>query len=391
MNSADIINKEKQYLMDTYTRYPVVIVRGRGATVYDCEGKEYIDFSSGVGVNSLGYGNYKWARAVSEQAKKLAHISNLFYNPVMVELAEILVNITGMSKVFFANSGAEANEGAIKLARKYSFDKYGKGRSNIITLENSFHGRTITTLAATGQEQFHNFFFPFTEGFKFAKANDIGSVINAADKSVCAIMIEMIQGEGGVLPLDKDFVLDASKLAKEKDILLIVDEVQTGVGRTGTFLACQQYGIKPDIVTLAKGLGGGLPIGAVLCSEPLSSVLGKGTHASTFGANPVCCAGAIEVLKQIGKKDFLDEVTKKGEYIRNKLSELPQVTEIRGKGLLLGVDLKGFNSKEITKKMVENGLLIITAKSAVRIMPPLVISYEEIDKGLEIFKNTINS
>lgn len=388
MSSSDYINKESKYLMDTFARYPVVIEKGFGALLYDLEGKEYIDFSGGIGVNSLGSADEEWANAIHTQAKKLGHISNLYYNSNMIELAKILTNKTKMSKVFFANSGAEANEGAIKIARKYSTQKYDENRSNIICLTNSFHGRTITTLAATGQEIFHKYFHPFTKGFLFAKANDISSVEKLIDKSICAIMIELIQGESGVLPLDKEFVSLLSKLCKENDILLIIDEIQTGVGRTGKFLSSEHYGVKADIITLAKGLGGGLPIGATLCNEALEKVLDKGSHGSTFGSNPICCAGAMVVLNRLNDA-FLDEVLAKGEYMRNKLVAMKGVKEVRGLGLMIGFDIEGMEAKPFTMKLLEKGLLAITAKSAVRLMPPLIIGYEEIDKGLKIIKETL--
>lgn len=390
MNSQDYMEKESQYVMDTYARFPVVLEKGNGATVFDVDGKKYIDFGSGIGVNSLGYGDKGIAKAVAVQAKKLAHISNLYYHPEMIELAEMLVNASKMDKVFFANSGAEANEGAIKLARKYSFDKYGEGRSNIITLVNSFHGRTVTTLSATGQDSFHQFFFPFTEGFIYAEANNSKSVLSRLNNSVCAVMLEVIQGEGGVLPLQKRFLKELEAACRQKDILLIVDEIQTGVGRTGAFLASEHFDISPDIVTLAKGLAGGLPIGAVLCNEKLSKVFGKGHHGSTFGANPVSCAAAVEVLKRIDKGSFYKKVLRRAKYIRAGLKEIPQVSNIRGMGLMLGFDLKdNLDAKKVVTLLAEKGLLALTAKTSVRFLPPLIISYQEIDEGLEILKNVL--
>lgn len=390
MLSQDYISKENEFIMDTYARFPVVLEKGNGATVFDVDGKKYIDFGSGIGVNSLGYGDKKWAKAVSKQASHLAHISNLYYHPKMIELAQMLIKASKMDKVFFSNSGAEANEGAIKLARKYSFDKYGEGRSNIVTLVNSFHGRTVTTLSATGQDSFHQFFFPFTEGFIYAEANNSKSVLSRLNNSVCAVMIEVIQGEGGVLPLQKRFLKELEHACKQKDILLIVDEIQTGVGRTGKFLASEHFDISPDIVTLAKGLAGGLPIGAVLCNEKLSKVLGKGHHGSTFGANPVSCAGAIEVLKRIDKSSFYSKVERRAKYLRAGLKEIPQVTNIRGMGLMLGFDLKdNLDAKKVVSLLAEKGLLALTAKTSVRFLPPLVISYKEIDEGLAILKNVL--
>ena len=388
MNSNDIKALDAQNVMQTYGRFDAVIQRGEGATLYSPEGKEYIDFTSGIGVNSIGYGNKKWADAIYAQALKLQHISNLYYSEPYAKLANELMARTGMKNVFFSNAGGEANEGMIKLARKYSFDKYGKGRSTIISLVQSFHGRTITTLAATGQESFHNYFFPFTEGFKHVAANDLNALENEMTEDVCAIMIELIQGEGGVLPLSQDYVKTLAKLCEDRDVLLIIDEVQTGVGRTGTLFAFQQYGIMPDVVSFAKGIAGGLPLGGIMANEKCSAVLTPGTHATTFGGNPVSAAGALEVLNQLDEK-ALNEVTKKGEYIGNAIKSwnLPIVGEIRGKGLMIGIVIKGAVPKDIAQTCCEQGLLIITAGTdALRMLPPLTITYEEIDKGLAILK-----
>lgn len=391
MTSNEIKVLDSANVMQTYGRFDAVIDHGEGATLWSPEGKEYIDFTSGIGVNSLGYGNKRWADAVYEQLIKLQHISNLYYSEPYVKVAAKLTERTGMTNVFFANGGGESNEGAIKLARKYSFDKYGKGRSDIVTLYMSFHGRTITTLSATGQEVFHNYFFPFTEGFSFAKANDIESVKNACTEKTCAVMLELIQGEGGVLPLDKEFVKDVAALCQERDMLLLVDEVQTGVGRTGTLFAFQQYGILPDVVSFAKGIAGGLPFAGIMANKKCSAVLTAGTHATTFGGNPVCAAGAYEVLNQLDD-ELLRSVTEKGKYISDKIMSwnIPSVTCVRGLGLMIGVVLKDILPKNIAQKCVENGLLILTAGSdALRLLPPLVISYDEIEKGLEILKKTL--
>ena len=391
MTSNEIKALDSANVMQTYGRFDAVIDHGEGATLWSPEGKEYIDFTSGIGVNSLGYGNKKWADAVYAQLIKLQHISNLYYSEPYAKVAAKLTERTGMADVFFANGGGESNEGAIKLARKYSFDKYGKGRSDIVTLYMSFHGRTITTLSATGQDVFHNYFFPFTEGFSFAEANNIESVKNACTEKTCAVMLELVQGEGGVLPLDKQFVADVAALCRERDMLLIVDEVQTGVGRTGTLFAFQQYGILPDVVSFAKGIAGGLPFAGIMANEKCRSVLTPGTHATTFGGNPVCAAGAYEVLCQLDD-ELLKSVAEKGRYISEKIMSwgIPAVTCVRGLGLMLGVVLKGAQPGAIAKKCVENGLLILTAGSdALRMLPPLVISYEEIDKGLSILKKTL--
>lgn len=389
-NFEKIQSTDKEYVANTYGRFPVAIEKGKGATCYDFDGKKYIDFSSGIGVNSLGFCDEGWIEAVTKQLTTLQHISNLYYTSPCAETAKLLCERTGMKKVFFSNSGAESNEGAIKCARKYSFNKYGEGRSKILTLRNSFHGRTVTTLAATGQDVFHNFFFPFTEGFEFTPANDIEALKAAiSDKSVCALMMELIQGEGGVMPLDKDFVLEAEKLCKENDILLIIDEVQTGVGRTGKLFAFQNYGITPDIVTTAKGIGGGLPLGCVLFSEKTESVLTAGDHATTFGGNPVATAGAKYILDKLDAS-FLAEVEKKGTYIKEKLLKMPHVLGCDGMGMMIGVRLDdSVKAADIVRKGIENGVLALTAKVKLRLLPPLTITYGEIDEGLSAIEKAL--
>ena len=391
MNFEDIKNDEQQYMMHAYGRFQTALVSGKRATAKDVDGKEYIDFTSGIGVNSFGYCDDGWTKAVCEQAKTLQHISNLYYSPLQTEVAKKLCELSGMDKVFLCNSGAEANEGAIKIARKYSFDKYGSGRQKIITLVNSFHGRTVTTLAATGQDVFHNFFFPFTEGFDYAEANNIDDLKAKLTEDVCAVFVELIQGEGGVMPLDKEYVKAAYELCKAHDILFMVDEVQTGISRTGHFFCYQGYGIKPDVVTAAKGLGGGLPIGAVLADEKVSEVFVPGTHGTTFGGNPVACAAAKEVLSRVAEPEFLEEVNKKGDYIRSELMKIGNVKEIRGQGMMIGIVTEKDNAKEMAVKCLENGLLILTAKTLLRMLPPLTISYDEINKGLAILKNTMEA
>ena len=391
MTSNEIKLKDSQNVMQTYARFDVAIERGDGATVYSPEGKEYIDFSSGIGVNSIGYGNKKWADAIYAQAMKLQHISNLYYSEPYVKLAETLTKRSGMKNVFFSNAGADANEGMIKLARKYSFDKNGKGKSTIISLNQSFHGRTITTLAATGQEVFHNYFFPFTEGFKHVKANDIEELKRELTDDVCAVLIELIQGEGGVLPLCADYVKAVADLCKVNDLLLLIDEVQTGAGRTGTLFAFEQYGIKPDVISFAKGIAGGLPLGGFIAGEKCAAVLVPGTHATTFGGNPVAAAGAIEVLSQLDDA-ALNEVVKKGDYIREKIKSwnMQCIAEIRGKGLMIGISLKDVVPRDVAQACINGGLLILTAGSdALRMLPPLLITYDELDKGLLILKKTL--
>ena len=393
MTSNEIKQLDSQNVMQTYARFDVAIESGVGSILYSPEGKEYVDFTSGIGVNAIGYGNKKWADAVYAQAMKLQHISNLYYSEPYAKLADLLTKRTGMKNVFFANAGADANEGMIKLARKYSFDKHGKGKSTIITLKQSFHGRTITTLAATGQESFHNFFFPFTEGFKHVQANDIGALKKELTDDVCAVLIEFVQGEGGVIPLDPTYVKEVSKLCKANDVLLLADEVQTGIGRTGKLFGFQQYGVTPDVISFAKGIAGGLPLGGFMANEKCSTVLTAGTHATTFGGNPVAAAGAIEVLNQLDDVT-LNEVEKKGDYIREKIKSwnIPYVAEIRGKGLMLGISVKDAVPREVAQACVDNGLLILTAGAdALRMLPPLTITYEELDKGLDILKTVLDS
>lgn len=381
MNTIENFN---QHVMPTYGRYDVVLDNGNGRNCVDENGKQYIDFGSGIGTNSLGYCDKDWQDAVCNQVRSLQHTSNYYYTKVQADFASKLCEITGYSKMFFGNSGAEANECAIKLARKYSFDKYGKGRSTIITLRNSFHGRTLCTLSATGQDVFHNYFFPFVEGFVNAEANDIEDLRSKLDDTVCAVMLEFIQGEGGVNLLSKDYVKQVFEICHEKDIMIIADEVQTGVGRTGRFLASQNFGVIPDVTTLAKGIAGGLPMGVCLATEKYADVLSKGMHGSTFGGNPVCCAGGLVVLNKVSDETFLFEVSKKGAYIREKLCLLDEVQGITGLGLMLGISLKTKKAGDVVKEALDRGLLLLTAKDKIRLLPPLNITYEELDKGLSI-------
>ena len=383
MNTIEQFN---EHVMPTYGRFDVVMEHGKNHNAIDENGKSYIDFGSGIGTNSLGYCNDKWVEAVCNQVKSLQHHSNYYYSKVQADFAEKLAEMTGYSKMFFGNSGAEANECAIKLARKYSFDKYGKGRHNIITLVNSFHGRTLCTLSATGQESFHNYFFPFVEGFVNVVANDIDDLRAKLDDTVCAVMFEYIQGEGGVLPLQQEFVDEIFKLCAEKDVLTIADEVQTGAGRTGTLLAGENFGYRANISTMAKGIAGGVPIGICLADEKCANVLEKGTHGSTFGGNPICCAGGLAVLDYIEDNDLLKQVKEKGEYLKEKLLQLDEVVSVDGMGLMLGITLKTKAAADVVKAGVEKGLLLLTAKQKLRLLPPLTITYDEIDKGLEILK-----
>ena len=388
MSTIEQFNK---YVMPSYGRYDLVLDKGEGREAVDENGKTYIDFGSGIGTNSLGYCNEDWVNAVCAQAHKIQHTSNYYYTKVQADFAKTLCETTGYTDMFFGNSGAEANECAIKIARKYSFDKYGKGRHNIITLVNSFHGRTLCTLSATGQDVFHNYFFPFVDGFINVEANNIEDLRAKLDDTVCAVMFEYVQGEGGVMALQQEFVDEIFKLCAEKDVLTIADEVQTGVGRTGKFLAGDNFGKKADLTTLAKGLAGGVPIGVCLSGEKCAKVLTPGTHGSTFGGNPIACAGGLAVLNTVNKPGFLDEVAKKGDYIRKKLLTSPEVASVSGIGMMIGIELKTKKAGDIVKAALDNGLLLLTAKTKVRLLPPLTITYEELDKGLEILLSLLNA
>jgi len=379
-------------LMPTYSYLPVNLVKGNGCILYDDKGNEYIDFTSGIGVNSLGYNNYDWVQAISNAAATLQHISNIFLNETTLKLAAKVTELSGMNKVFFCNSGAEANEGAIKLARKYSFYKYGRDRNKILTLKQSFHGRTLATLTATGQDKFHNYYFPFPEGFDYFQANDIEDFKNKLSDDVCAVMMESIQGEGGVHPLQSDFVNSICEICNKKDILLIFDEVQCGIGRTGKLFGYQHFNIEPDIITMAKGLGSGLPIGGFLCNKKLSEVFKPGDHGTTFGGNPVACAGALVVLDAICNENKLNEIAENGQYLKNLIKSINSdlIKDVRGNGLMIGIETT-LDSSEIQKKALNKGLLVLTAgKNVVRLLPPLIISKKEIKKGVEILTEIIN-
>ena len=376
---------DSKYIANTYARFPIEIVKGKGSKLYDENGKEYIDMGTGIGVSIFGVGDEEWVSAVTEQLTTLQHTSNLYYSSPCVKLAEILCKKTGAKKVFFSNSGAEANECAIKAARKYAAEKKGAEYYNIITLNNSFHGRTITTLAATGQETFHKDFLPLTEGFLYADAGDLEGIKKLIEENkVCAVMIEPIQGEGGVVPLGEDFVKGLEKLCKENDILLIVDEVQTGNGRTGALYGFMKYGISPDIVSTAKGLGGGLPLGATMFFEKTEDVYTPGTHGSTFGGNPVSCAGAYNIIKRLDS-DFLNEVEKKHDYIINELQNSDGVISITGLGLMLGIETEK-DVSEVLKECQNKGVLPIKAKNKLRLLPPLNISFEDLKTAVEVIK-----
>ncbi len=380
-----IVDIDKKYVANTYNRFNIEIVKGKGSILFGSDGKKYIDMGSGIAVNTFGLADKKWAKAVKAQLKKVQHTSNLYYTEPCAILAQTLCERTGMKKVFFGNSGAEANECAIKVARKYAEEKKGSDYNVIITLKNSFHGRTITTLSATGQDVFHQLFTPLTGGFDYATANDIDSVKELVkNNKVAGILVELVQGEGGVNALDKDFVLGINELCKENDIVFMVDEVQTGNGRTGELYAFMNYGVTPDVVTTAKGLGGGLPIGACMMGEKVENTLKFGEHGSTFGGNPVCSAGAINILSRIDDK-LLAEVKVKSEYIVNELKGAKGVQSVSGMGLMLGVKTDK-PAKEVLQYCIAHGVLFLTAKDKIRLLPALNISMDLLKKAIEVLK-----
>ena len=391
MTFEELRELDCQYVVQSYGRNTIAIDHGQGATLYGVDGKEYIDFASGIGVLSVGTAHPRWTQAVTEQAGKLAHISNLYYSEPYIRLAEKLCTRSGMAAAFFGNSGAEGNEGIIKLARKYSWEKYGEGRGTVITLNRSFHGRTITTLSATGQDVFHKYFFPFTEGFRRADPN-LDSIQQAAGHDVCAVLVELVQGEGGVLPLEREFVHALAQLCADRDWLLLADEVQTGIGRTGSLFCFQQYGVQPDVLSFAKGVAGGLPMGGFLVNEKCRHVFGPGDHASTFGGNPIAAAAACAV-QDILDNEAIGQVKEKGEYLRNAIESmgLPCLGATRGMGLMIGVEVKeGFSNKELCARLNQAGLLSLTAGPGLRFLPPLTITKDEMDKGLTIMKAALS-
>jgi len=378
--------------MDTYRRTGLVFVRGSGSKLYMAEGREYIDFTSGIGVNALGHAHPGLVAAISAQAAKIIHVSNYFLSDVSIELSEKLTAVSGYDKVFFCNSGAEANEGLIKIARKWGSSK-NESRNVIVTLKGSFHGRTVTTVTATGQDKFHVHFGPFTPGFKYVSANDIAALGAALDDSVCAFMFEPIQGEGGVVPLDPGYLRAAEKLCRERGILFAADEVQTGIGRTGAFLACEKFGVRPDITAVAKGLGGGVPSGAVLARGEAAETLKPGDHGTTFGGNPLAAAASLAVLGELGKPGFLASVEAKGAKIMSAVRSwnAPCVREVRGMGLMIGIAVS-VPPGDIVAACRERGLLVLTAgDDTVRLLPPLVITESEIDSGLAILRKVLES
>ncbi len=377
---------DKTYVAGTYKRFPIEIVSGKGSVVKDPSGKEYIDMGSGIGVTSFGIADETWQKAIIDQISKVQHMSNLYYTQPCVELAKLLCEKTGMSKVFFSNSGAEANECAIKVARKYSSDKYGAGRHTIITLENSFHGRTLTTLAATGQDHYHELFTPLTPGFVSVPANDVEALEKAiAETNPAGVMIECVQGEGGVLPLDASYIKAVRELTQKNDIIMVVDEVQTGNGRSGQLYSYMNFSIKPDVVSTAKGLAGGLPLGATLISDKCKDVLCFGDHGSTFGGNPVSCAAAVSILSRIDDK-LLEEVRKKSAYVFDAFKNAPGVQSISGLGLMIGIKTEK-PASEVVAKCMENGVLCLTAKDKVRLLPALNIPMDVLEKAVAVIKD----
>ncbi|AKP42974.1 TPA: aspartate aminotransferase family protein [Clostridioides difficile] len=391
MNNDNTISKWNEYFIDTYNQPNFVIDYGEGSCFFDTNGNKYIDFTSGYGVSSLGYSNSNLKNALKEQVDKLLHTSNLYFNEPVLYSGEKIINSSGMAKVYFCNSGTEANETAFKIARKYSSDKYGNGRGTIISLKDSFHGRTMMSLMATGMDKYHKYFYPLPEGFKYIERNNIEDLKNNLDSTVCAIILEAIQGEGGVNVLEKDYVLQIVKICQEKDIVVIFDEVQCGIGRTGKLFGYEYFDVKPDIVTVAKGLGAGIPVGGVLVNKKLSKVLGKGDQGTTFGGNLLAMVAASVVLDEISKDGFYNEVLEKGNYIRKSIESFNNkvVLKTKGIGLMIGIETN-IESSIIEEKARKKGLLILTAgKNVLRFLPPLTISYKEIDEALEILKDIL--
>jgi len=387
---SHVTELDSQYIAHTYARFDVTFVRGEGALLFDEAGKRYIDMGSGIAVSVLGYGNPAWEKAVCDQAHALSHVSNLYFTQPQAELAALLCQKSGMKRAFFGNSGAEANECAIKTARKYSADKHGENvRPVVVTLENSFHGRTLATLAATGQDAFHHDFGPFPEGFTTVPAGDVDALKKVlAEQPVCAVMLETVQGEGGVEPLTREYLQAVRDLTAADDVLMIVDEVQTGNGRTGTLFSYQRYDWMPDIATTAKGLAGGLPMGVCLLGDKVKDTLTAGSHGSTFGGNPICAAAALAVQTQL-TTELLAEVKRKGKYIAAELSELSMVKSVSGRGLMLGVE-SDKNPKELVKALLKRGVVCLTAKNKLRLLPPLTIGWDELEQAVEIIKEELS-
>ena len=392
MKFEEIKKIDDELIMHTYKRFPIALDHGSGAALWDIAGKRYIDLNAGIGVSCLGHAHPALVQAVSEQAGKLLHVSNLYYTEPLERTAEKLIGASagvGMKRVFFANSGAEANEGMLKIARKYAAKTFSPARHKVLSLKQSFHGRTIATLKATGQKRFHRQFGPFPEGFDYVEPNNLEDLKAHADETVCALLLELVQGESGVCPLDSSYVREAERFCRERGILLLIDEVQTGVGRTGTFLTSEQYGIRPDLISLAKGLGGGVPIGAVLAGESCCDVLEPGDHGTTFGGNALAASAACAVLDIVAEPEFLKEVTEKGSYFMDALRHLKtdRIQEVRGMGLMIGIEVPETELAADIGALMKNGVLPITAGSnVIRLLPPLVINYVEIDAAMAAFR-----
>ncbi len=394
MPTEELKDFAAKYLMQTYARQPISIVRGRGAKVYDMEGREYIDFVGGIAVNILGHGHPDLVQAIQRQAAQLIHVSNLYYTEPQVRLAQMLVDHSCADRVFFCNSGAEANEAAIKLARRYGYEKHGANRFEIITMKNSFHGRTLATLTATGQEKVQKGFEPLVPGFVYAPFNDLAAIESLVTDKTTAIMLEPIQGEGGVHVADQAYLKNLRELCTQKDILLIFDEVQTGMGRTGTLFAYEQLGVEPDIMTLAKGLGGGMPIGACLAKDAVAAVFTAGTHASTFGGNPLACAAGLAVCRILIEGRVLEQARRMGDYLSKGLADFKDrhraVRDVRGLGLLQGLEVE-IDAKAVVADCLTRGVLVnATSERVLRFVPPLIITQTEIDRVLEILSSIFN-
>lgn len=388
--AEDYKTLDKEYIVNVYNRVGAVLDHGKGAVLYDVDGKKYIDLSAGIAVNIFGVCDDVWIKAVETQLHKLSHISNVFFTEPQTVLAEKLCQKTGMKKVFFSNSGAEANECAIKTARKYSHDKYGDGRYTIVTLKNSFHGRTIATLTACGQDSLHQDFGPFVDGFVYAEPDDFADMKRLCEENnVCAIMMEMVQGEGGVHPLNKEYVQQVAEYAHAHDILIIVDEVQTGNGRTGYLYSYMGYGIQPDIVSTAKAIGGGLPLGATMFAASTQHTLTNHTHGSTFGGNPICTAGGISIIDRL-TPELMEEVREKGKYIKEELEKCEHVDHVSGMGMMIGVTLKGKALMDVVEGCVDHGVLVLTANGLLRLLPPLNIPWDELKEAIGIVKKVID-
>lgn len=393
MLTEELERYSSQYLMQTYARIPISIVRGQGCKVYDAEGREYLDFVAGIGVNALGHGHPDLVTAIEKQARHLIHTSNLYYSEPQVQLAQLLVKLSFGQKVFFCNSGAEANEAAIKLARKYSTDTFGPERFEIITMHNSFHGRTLATLTATGQTKVHQGFAPLLAGFTYATLNDIESVKSHITDRTAAVLVEPIQGEGGVVMADQTFMQELRALCTERQILLMFDEIQTGIGRTGTMFAYEQYGIQPDVMTLAKGLGGGVPIGACIATDNVAQAFGPGSHGSTFGGNPLACAASLAVLRVLLDSQLLEKICAMGSYLKKGLQELrariPLIKDVRGVGLLQGIELSIEGKPVVQDCLTRRVLINCTMDRVLRLIPPLIVTQKEIDQLLKVLSDVL--